>query len=179
PEALDARFEIRYTITIRKSGDMLVGLQSPDSSGSNWGDSSFQMNASNGHFRVRDGNTYRTVTEVPYEENKAYRFRVVADVAEKTYSVWVRPDDETEEILLARDFRARDGNNTFTHLNKLIYSGREGADITNIELLTLGRSLSGEKVKLSFQEPGQHEVQLTVRDAHGATDSKILSIEVK
>jgi unsaturated chondroitin disaccharide hydrolase len=70
-----------------------------------------RMNAS-GQFDVRNGNSYAALTDVPYQANKTYYVRILADLDHRRYSVWVTPPGQTE-VQIARDFAFRD-NAPFT-----------------------------------------------------------------
>ena len=179
PKPLHGKFEIQFNLTMQEKSDTLVGLQSSERSGFGWGDSSFQLNTNKGRFQVRDGNRYRALEKISYEVGIPYRFRMSVDPAAKTYSVWVRRLDDDGWIHLARDFRPRDGNDDFDDMAKILYAGREGVRAHDIELHTLGNTLSGPVIEFTPSTAGDHTVLLTVTDELGATDSREFTVQVK
>ena len=52
-----------------------------------------------GHIDVRNGGAYQAASVVPYSANTSYHFRLEVNVPAHTYSVWVRPEGGTEQVL--------------------------------------------------------------------------------
>lgn len=73
--------------------------------------------ATNGLIEARDGDAYRADIAVPYTAGVRYRFRVVADIPSKTFSVFVGRDTEAEEVQLARNYRFRPQQATVASLD--------------------------------------------------------------
>lgn len=69
-----------------------------------------------GRIDVRDGGTYRADVVVPYGGARAYRFRLVVDVASRRYSVYVTPPGAAEQRI-ARDYAFRTSQATVTRLD--------------------------------------------------------------
>ncbi|MCC5845254.1 MAG: alginate lyase family protein [Verrucomicrobia bacterium] len=178
-EPLNGPFDIYFTITMLENTDMLVGLQSSNRSGFEWGSSSFQVNTNNGRFQVRDGNRYRALEDISYAPGIPYQLRWSVDPAAKTYSVRVREMEDGDWVHLASDFRPRDGNDDFVDMAKIIYSGREGALIQDIEVHTLGKNFPGPVLNFTPATPGEHVVQLTVTDELGAIDTRKITVKVE
>lgn len=177
PEPIQGQFAIEFTVTVREHGDMVAGLQPSTRRGFRWGASSFQLNVKNGRFQVRDGKGYRVVSELQYELDEPVRIRMEVDPAGKTYSVYGKPAGGAV-VTLAENFKPRDGATDFTDIEKLIYTGREGAEITDVRLVRTGRTLNGETTDVTINTPGMHPVRLTVTDPYGATDETELTVEV-
>lgn len=71
-----------------------------------------------GNFDARHGEDYESLAEVPYEANKMYHIKIIADIAQGRYDVYVTPEGGGE-IKLAEDYLFRTDGPSVTKLNKL------------------------------------------------------------
>lgn len=77
-----------------------------------------RMNPS-GFFDVRNGGAYAFVNAVPYVAGSTYHVRMVADLPNRVYSVWVRPPGGTE-ILIADRYAFRSDAPPTDDLGKVV-----------------------------------------------------------
>lgn len=80
-----------------------------------------------GAIDVRDGGVFRADQSLGYSANKAYRVRMVIDVASKTYSVFVTPAGQSE-VALAKNYAFRSQQAEVKSLGKIVLAGFKGSD---------------------------------------------------
>ena len=74
---------------------------------------------------VRNGGAFRADQNLGYSANKAYRVRMVIDIAKKTYSVFVTPPGQPE-VLLAKNYAFRSTQSGVQSLGKIVLAGYAG-----------------------------------------------------
>lgn len=67
---------------------------------------------------ARNGGAYAAASTIPYSANQAYRFRLVVNLAAKTYSAYVTPPSGSE-ITIGSNFAFRTEQNSVAQLNNL------------------------------------------------------------
>jgi hypothetical protein len=88
-----------------------------------------------GQIQVRDGGTYRADAIVQYAPNTVYHLRVVADVPQRRYDVWVTPEGG-QELQLAAGYAFRTEQQEVTVLDTLaaiIDAGPGAATVRRIQ----------------------------------------------
>jgi len=80
-----------------------------------------------GKIDVRNGGSFVADQAVGYSANKAYRVRMVVNVATKKYSVYVTPAGQAE-VQLAKDFAFRSQQANVQSLKKVVLAGYAGSD---------------------------------------------------
>lgn len=80
-----------------------------------------------GTIDVRNGSAFQADQVLGYAANRIYRMRLVIDVANKKYSVFVTPAGQPE-VLLAKNYAFRSQQATVRSLNKIVLAGFKGSD---------------------------------------------------
>lgn len=80
-----------------------------------------------GFIQARNGGTYQALSEIRYSPNKSYHFRFDVNVPAHTYSVYVTPEGDTEEVVVGSDFAFRTEQANVSGLNNWSLFGESGA----------------------------------------------------
>jgi hypothetical protein len=80
-----------------------------------------------GTIDVRNGSAFQADQVLAYSANKTYRMRMVIDVANKKYSVFVTLAGQPE-LALAKNYAFRSQQATVRSLNKMVLAGFKGSD---------------------------------------------------
>lgn len=75
---------------------------------------------------VRNGGAYQAATTITYTPNTLYHIRMVVNVTNHTYSVYIMPQGGTE-ILLAQNYAFRTEQNAVTSLNNWVLEAEVGS----------------------------------------------------
>jgi hypothetical protein len=86
-----------------------------------------------GFITAKNGGDYEAINDLPYTANTTYAFKQVVDIPNKTYSVWVTPQNggaakqAGAEVLLAEDFAFSKETDTLNYRNvKMSIGGKWG-----------------------------------------------------
>jgi|GEM_PF-844392 len=141
------RVMINYTIIPYSISDGIVGITGSDIAPSNWNHFPISVRIQpNGLMDARNYDTFSSSNAVYYQANKAYKISIVADVNQKTYSVWVT-DDLGTTTLLADNFRFRNDAPEINDLGKVCVRGGSGV---SAGLFTVrGFTVTSDKVRIS------------------------------
>ena len=86
-----------------------IGLLDSSTTATWWTDMPLILRVySEGYFDVRNGEDYEANKIINYQLGKRYHVRVVTDLSEKKYSVYITPEDG-QETLIAEDYKFRIG----------------------------------------------------------------------
>jgi len=80
-----------------------------------------------GAIDARNAGSFKADQAVGYSANKAYRVRMVIDVATRTYSVFVTPPGQAE-VSLARSYAFRSQQSAVQSLGKIVLAGFNSPD---------------------------------------------------
>jgi hypothetical protein len=109
-------FEIAYTAVPSKNrinGFVSLSRSSVDG----WEDAAVLVRFNpDGYIDARNGNEYKSETRVAYTSGKSYRFRVLVNMNNKTYTVYVNEDGSGEK-LLASNYWFRKDQRTISEVN--------------------------------------------------------------
>ncbi len=78
---------------------------------------------------ARNGGDYEADTSIYYEASTTYRFRFVVDIGAGTYDVYVTPEGEEQEVLIASDYDFRTEQAKVYRLNRFASFAAEGENL--------------------------------------------------
>ena len=146
-----AEGNVTYTFNITPSAltDGVVALTSSSTTATGYGSYSMLMRVQpNGTFDAYNGSSYQKTNTIYYEAGKTYPVTIVANIASKTYSVFVEIDGETKTI--ADNFRFRAQNSEIGKLTVMGGHGIEAGLVTVTDFnVTLPAAIRFENVVLS------------------------------
>lgn len=150
-DIVSAKGNVTYTFNITPSAltDGVVALTASSVVPNGYGSYSMLMRVQpNGTFDAYNGSSYQKTNTINYEAGKTYPVTIVADIAAKTYSVFVEIDGEQKTI--ANNFRFRSQN---SEIGKLTVMGGHGMAAGLVKVtdftVTLPPAVKFENVKLS------------------------------
>ncbi len=86
-----------------------------------------------GDIDARDAGSYRAVNELTHDASTTYTFRFDVDVQARTYDLFVQPEGENDEIIIAEDFDFRTEQTEAFRLNRFSSFAAEGTtEICNL-----------------------------------------------
>ena len=90
-------------VPVDKTQDLTIGYADSSTAVTGWSKMSMiisnEIGLDNVYFTARNAGNYEHVDLVPIVNGKLYHFRIVSDLAAKTYSVYVTPKDGTESTI--------------------------------------------------------------------------------
>ncbi len=150
-DIVSATGDVTYTFNITPSvlTDGVVALTSSATTATGYGSYSMLMRVQpDGTFDAYNGSSYQKTNTIYYEAGKTYPVTIVADIASKTYSVFVEIDGETKTI--AENFRFRAQNSEIGKLTVMGGHGIEAGLVTVTDFtVTLPAAIRFENVVLS------------------------------
>ncbi len=153
-DIVSATGDVTYTYNITPSvyTDGVVALTSSSTTPNGYGSYSILMRVrpeKDGHyFDAYNGTGYAYTNFITYEAGKTYPITIVANIANKTYSVYVEIDGETKTI--AENFKFRAQNNEIGKLTVMGGHGIEAGLVTMTDFtVTLPAAIRFENVAIS------------------------------
>lgn len=131
--AQSGQFEIEFdVIPSEDEVDLVLGLGHGDADTWN-GMAAIARLYTDGGIDARNGDTYDSDVSLDYEASTTYSFRMVVDIEDRSYDVYVRPDGE-DEIALAENYDFRTEQTQTYRLDRFISYDNQGggADVCDI-----------------------------------------------
>jgi hypothetical protein len=90
----------------------------------------------NGMIDARNGSNYNAASQIPYASGKTYTFRLVVDIPNHRYTIYVTPQGE-QEITVGTDYAFRTEQGSVTTLSNIAMYGQVGNHTTCFSDVTL------------------------------------------
>lgn len=117
---------ISFDITANELTDGVVGICGSNVTPTDWGNYSVVVRLRpEGYFDARNGGAFEYTNKVDYVIGETYHVRIVADVQNKTYTVYITDEDNTT-YTLAENFKFRTSAPTVGDLSKVSVRGGSG-----------------------------------------------------
>ena len=119
----------------RTYANMLVGLSNGAASGYTSVAAFIRFNQS-GNIDARNGGIFTALSSIPYLANSKYRFRLVVNISNHTYSAYVTPPGQSEKTI-GTNLKFRSKQNTISQLNNwtaFVTSSNSTLEICNFSL---------------------------------------------
>jgi hypothetical protein len=134
--------------TLAGNMDTGVGLSLGTQPGPNWTGMACIVRFYQGNIQARNGSDYPTTPAYPFTVNTTYHIRMVVNVPNHTYSVYVKPSGGSE-TLLAQNYAFRTEQNDVTYLNNFVRVSIEGSlEICNFTKISCAYLLSATSIAL-------------------------------
>lgn len=110
---------------------------------------------SSGYIDARDSGTHRAASQIRYAPNVKYRFRLVVNIPNHTYNIFVTPSGGSE-MVVGSNYRFRTSQRTVTQLNNLAGLAASGGTVQLSSLtITTGSQVQALSALTALPEPFQ------------------------
>lgn len=118
---------------------------------------------SEGYIDAINSWSYSATNQVAYSAGQTFHVRMVVDVLQKRYSVYLRRSGTTTEILLANNFKFRSTTRSVTNLNTLAYVRTLGtASLTGFTVTNIGQPANSPPLAIGDQATVHHDTSVLV-----------------